>query len=145
QGAVPWRAGRLDRPRLRLWARGGWRRGCYTRDRYPASRREPHLGAAWVPLRRPVGSDVCQHEVRLRPTRRAIDNAPRRRPAVVSLRRAPDYAIFARLAMADSRTVLRPVQLHRQPPKARDVTPDVGSDCVVALKALGEETRVRIV
>ena len=45
--------------------------------------------------------------------------------------------------MADSQSSPRPVQLYRLPHRARAAS--VGSDCVVALKALGEDTRVRII
>ena len=44
---------------------------------------------------------------------------------------------------ADSPNPARPLQLYRLPPRAR-ATP-VESDCVVALRALGEDTRVRII
>ena len=43
--------------------------------------------------------------------------------------------------MAGSRILAQAVQLHRQPPRAASLDPD----CVLALKALGEDTRVRIV
>jgi len=45
--------------------------------------------------------------------------------------------------MADSRTTSQSVQLYRLPARERAASPT--PDCVVALKALGEDTRVRII
>jgi DNA-binding transcriptional ArsR family regulator len=45
--------------------------------------------------------------------------------------------------MADSRNSPRRLQLYRQPPRPRAVS--IHPDCVVALKALAEDTRVRII
>lgn len=45
--------------------------------------------------------------------------------------------------MADSRSSPRRLQLYRQP--AREHAASLDPDCVVALKALGEDTRVRII
>ena len=39
----------------------------------------------------------------------------------------------------------QPAQLYRLPPRSRSATLAHGSDCVVALRALGEDTRVRII
>lgn len=47
--------------------------------------------------------------------------------------------------MADSRSAPQPVQLYRLPPASRTAPIDAGQDCVVALRALGEDTRVRII
>src|SRR5262249_54128081 len=47
--------------------------------------------------------------------------------------------------MAESRSSLQPVQLYRLPPRDRAVPFNQDHDCVVALRALGEDTRVRIV
>ena len=47
--------------------------------------------------------------------------------------------------MAAPRKSDRPVQTYRLPPRNRMLPVVQGNDCVVALKALGEDTRVRIV
>jgi DNA-binding transcriptional ArsR family regulator len=47
--------------------------------------------------------------------------------------------------MAEARKSDQFVQLYRLPPRDRTVAAIPGHDCVVALKALGEDTRVRIV
>lgn len=47
--------------------------------------------------------------------------------------------------MAERRTSDQSVQLYRLPPRDRTVPAAQGHDCVVALRALGEDTRVRIV
>jgi DNA-binding transcriptional ArsR family regulator len=46
--------------------------------------------------------------------------------------------------MTDSRVSSQPVQLFRLPPHDRD-QPSADHDCLVALRALGEDTRVRII
>jgi predicted transcriptional regulator len=47
--------------------------------------------------------------------------------------------------MTAPRTTAQPVQLYRLPPRDRTVSVHETHDCVVALRALGEETRVRII
>ncbi|PWT86609.1 MAG: hypothetical protein C5B57_00780 [Blastocatellia bacterium] len=47
--------------------------------------------------------------------------------------------------MAESRSSPQPVQLYRLPPRDRTLPFNQDRDCVVALRALGEDTRVRIV
>jgi DNA-binding transcriptional ArsR family regulator len=47
--------------------------------------------------------------------------------------------------MSSSHVPHQPAQLYRLPPRGRVPSLQEGSDCVVALKALGEDTRVRIV
>ena len=47
--------------------------------------------------------------------------------------------------MAAPRKSDRPVQTYRLPPRNRMLPVVQGNDCVVALRALGEDTRVRIV
>jgi DNA-binding transcriptional ArsR family regulator len=47
--------------------------------------------------------------------------------------------------MADSRSPVQPLQLFRLPPRGGTPVTVPADDCVVALKAIGEETRVRIV
>ena len=47
--------------------------------------------------------------------------------------------------MAGSRKVDQSVQLYRLPPGSRSLPVVHGNDCVVALRALGEDTRVRII
>jgi DNA-binding transcriptional ArsR family regulator len=47
--------------------------------------------------------------------------------------------------MAGSRKVDQSVQLYRLPPGSRALPVVHGNDCVVALRALGEDTRVRII
>jgi hypothetical protein len=47
--------------------------------------------------------------------------------------------------MPASRSVAHPVQLFRLPRGARTLPTVQGHDCVIALRALGEDTRVRIV
>lgn len=46
--------------------------------------------------------------------------------------------------MAGSRNPSHPVQVYRLPSRDLPIALDEGPDCVVALRALGEETRVRI-
>src|SRR5262245_47129365 len=44
-----------------------------------------------------------------------------------------------------TRSSAQSVHLYRLPPRARPAPPERAHDCVVALRALGEDTRVRIV
>src|SRR5262245_48037815 len=61
------------------------------------------------------------------------------------LPRAALCAILIRTPMAETAKSESPVELFRLPPSSRTLKVLHGNDCVVALKALGEETRVRIV
>ena len=57
-----------------------------------------------------------------------------------------DYAILIAAQMNESRTAAQPLQLYRLRNRERTAAAAPSDhDCVVALKALAEETRVRIV
>lgn len=47
--------------------------------------------------------------------------------------------------MVDSHNPSQPIPLYRLPARSRTVLVNQGYDCVVALRALGEDTRVRII
>ena len=72
---------------------------------------------------------------------------PRARPGNRSCQLASDNGLcdLIPITMAEPRKSDQPVQLYRLPPRNRALPVVQGNDCVVALRALGEDTRVRIV
>src|SRR5262249_41530084 len=76
---------------------------------------------------------------------RLFNAIARRRTRKPALADVPNLCHLAVVPMASSRPVVQPLRLYRLPPRDRSAPTTATEDCVVALKALAEDTRVRIV